>query len=244
LPWNLFFSRSLQELKSHWARSWSQRAAEAIVLHGPKRAAVFIDGSGDDDRLDLEIEAFSHQSTLSIEGLPSAEELQLAEAQGRAPLLVSARHFPFATLPQDPARKRFEVYDLSRPAAPPDLASFGLKSDPHPGQGFVILGAAIEIDPPPRRGGTAVLGVCLKIEQPQRWARLHLAAIQDGVRIAFERFEPLAYALLDGRLRAGDIVCQRAAFDVPTAAPPGPLDLWLAVGDLRPVPSGASLVLE
>lgn len=244
LGWTGFFQKSARELELHWMRSWSQRAADAIAQHGPKRAAVFIDGAAIDDRLDLELEAFSHQSALSIEGLPGAEDLELARAQGRAPLLVSARRFPFATLQQDPARKRLEVYDLSRPAAPPDLASFGLEGAPRAGGGFTILGAAIEADPPPRRGGTALLAVCLKLEQPQRWARLHLAAIQDGIRIAFERFEPLAYGLLDGRLGAGDIVCQRAAFDVPMSAPKGPLDLWLGVGDLRPIPSGAALVLR
>ena len=240
--WPAFAHQALRDVRLHWWRSWSQSASASIVQFGPRRAAVFIDGEASDDRLDLEVEAFSGQPALSLPGLPSNDDLRAAAAQGRAPLLVSARLLPFATLPQDSAGKRFEVYDLARPAPPPEgPRSFGVIGSAATGAGEPLLGAALEV-PHAARGATAWLTTCWRVERPPRWPQVRIFGVQGDGR--FVASQPLVYGLLDGRLRPGDAFCQRALFDVPKEAQRGEAQLWLALGELPPLPSSAKLLVE
>ena len=243
--WPAFAFGAFRDLRAHWWRSWSQSAAAAIALQGPKRSAVFIDGEARDDRLDLELEAFSGQPALGLRaGMPSADDLRRAAAQGRSPLLVSARRLPFAVLEQDPLSKRFEVYDLSRPALPLDgPVSFGIQGARAraAGAGSRLLGAALEAKAA-RRGATAWMTSCWQVERPAHLRQLRILGVQGSHR--FDAAQPLAYGLLDGRLKAGDAFCQRSSFDLPADAARGEADLWLALGELAPVPSGLKLLVE
>jgi hypothetical protein len=92
------------------------------------------------------------------------------------------------------------------------------------------------------RGGTAWLTSCWRVDLRPRWSSLRIAGVQGGHR--FSAAQPIAYGLLDGRLRPGDSFCQRALFDVPAEALRGETQLWLSLGDLAPVPSSAKLLVE
>ena len=237
-----FSSAALREIRQHWWRSWSRGAADAIVRHGSPRVAIFVDGQAPDDRLDLELEAFTGQPALAVVGAPTDADIHSALERGRRPLLVSVRALPFFRLPQDAAAKRLEVYDLSRPLAGDSdpAASFGVGRSAVRGGDVILLGAATE-GARTRAGQPLWIASCWQVVADD-WPTAVL--VSGGRGTAWSASQPVAYGLLAGGLRAGDRFCQRDFVDVPQDAARGEVEVGLALGRRPSLPAGLTLRIE